>query len=367
MSIIRGKPCGYSLVSLVIAAILFFSSIAIGSFNPSAANLPGAPLNGSPFAEISTDNLTSMESLVYPSDYEVISERPYIIRVDFTNDYRVSEIQAELAAQQFIAKVFSNQSIQNLEIVRQTTKLFGDLPRWLISFRNKSISEAIHIEAMVTVNAITGGIIGYIGSPIMCQGVAVNQSIAVNCAITALKELGYYIPVNLRWVYWNHWVDSTNEDDITYRFGFQQVVNNTMIDTGIGSIYIEIDGITGGVHYLSYKWIQIDKIPIRGVVSPNGLGYDPVLTLDRVSHDPEDYNEIGPQEFRLCWIAVNPRNELTAFDAFTGDVVYVEDYLGTFHSQNEVRMSFLMPLLISIIPATALYLGTRKILRRQMQ
>ncbi|MFX1579277.1 MAG: hypothetical protein ACFFBJ_06480 [Promethearchaeota archaeon] len=366
MSIIRSKPCGYSLVSLVIAAILFFSSIAIGSFNPSAANLPGTSLNGSPFVDISTDNLTSMESLVYPSDYEVISERPYIIRVDFSNDYRVSEIQAELAAQQFIAKVFSNQSIQNLEIDYQLTKLSRDLPRWRISFRNNSIPDGIHIEAMVTVNAITGGISGYIGSPILCQGVAANRSIAENCAITALKELGYHIPVNLR-MFYNHWSDPTKEGDITHRFVFQQVVNNTMIDTGIGSISIEIDGITGGVHYLSYKWIQIDKIPIRGVVSKNGLGYDPVLTLDRVSHDPEDYNKIGPQDFRLCWVADVPGSGMTAFDAFTGDVVYVVDTFDTFHSQDEVRLSFLMPLLISVIPAAAVYLGIRKILLRKMQ
>jgi hypothetical protein len=362
---IRYKPAMYSLVSAMVAVILFSSSLVIGGLGSTQSVLPGVALADSPFIEISTDNLTLMESLVYPSSYEVISERPYIMRVDYQTTHLITKYEAEQAAQQFIAKVFSNQSVQQLEIWDLTTKLSRALPIWSLSFINNTQSEVHHIDATVTVNAITGGIIGYVGRPILCQGVAANRSIAENCAITALTELGYHIPVNLR-MFHNSRADPTKEGDITHRFGFQQVVNNTMIDNEIGSICIEIDGITGGVHYLSYKWIQIDTIPIRGIVSTNGLGYDPVLTLDRVSHDPEDYNRIGPQEFRLCWIAV--RNELTAFDAFTGDVVYVADTFGTVHYQDQVGGIFLATIItfISAIPATLVYLSTRKVLRRQM-
>ena len=365
MSSIMLRPAMYSFASIVIAAILLVSSLAIGSFNPFVGNLPGASLNGSPFEDISTDNLTLMESFMYPANYEVISERPYIIRVDYTNTYSVYEFQAELAAQQFVNRVFSNQSIQNLEIDRQITQLSKALPRWRIGFKNNTILDGIHIGATVTVNAITGGITGYIGSPIMCQGEAANQSIAENYATTALKELGYRIPVNLRMFYLN-WTDPSKEDDITHRFVFQQVVNNTMIDTGIGSISIEIDGVTGGVQYLSYKWIQIDKIPIRGIVSINGMGYGAVLTLARMSEG--DYNEIGPLEYRLCWVKREYiSGETTVFDAFTGEVVYVIDTFGAIHSQDEVRMSFLTPLLISVIPATLLYFGTKRVLQRKFE
>ncbi|MHA1970246.1 MAG: hypothetical protein ACTSXE_00175 [Candidatus Thorarchaeota archaeon] len=359
------KPVMYSFTSVVIAVILLVSSLAIGSFNPFVGNLPGASLNGSPFEDISTDNLTLMESFMYPANYEVISERPYIIRVDYTNAHSVSEIQAELAAQEFINKVFSNQSIQQLEIDRRVTKLSTVLPRWRIGFKNNTYSDGIHIGATVTVNAITGGITGYIGSPIMCQGEAANQSIAENYATTALKELGYRIPVNLRMFYLN-WTDPSKEDDITHRFVFQQVVNNTMIYTEIGSISIEIDGITGGIEYLSYKWIQVDEIPTEGIVSVDILGDDAVLTLARVSEG--DYNEIGPQEFRLCWVKEDLKSgRTTVFDAFTGDVVYLMDSFGAQQSEDEVRMSFLIPLLISVIPATLLYFGAKRVLQRKFE
>jgi hypothetical protein len=360
MSSTMSKPAMYSFASVVIAAVLLVSSLVIGTTDSTTLVLPGVSLNDSPFADISTANFTSMESLVYPSNYEVISERPYIIRVDYQTTHLITEYEAEQAAQQFINKVFSNQSVQQLEIYELTTKLSRALPMWSLSFINNTQSEVHHIEGTVSVNAITGGITGYIGRPILCQGEVANQSTAEKYAITALKELGYYIPVNLR-MFHNSWADLTKEGDITHRFDFQQVVNNTMIDTRIGSISIEIDGITGGVHYLSYEWIQIDNVPTRGIISMDIMGAGSVLTLIRM---PEgDYNDIGPQEFRLCWVTAS--EETTVFDAFTGDVLYMIDTLGTVHSQDETGMSFLMPLLISAIPATLLYFSTKKILRQQ--
>ncbi|MFX1579567.1 MAG: hypothetical protein ACFFBJ_07945 [Promethearchaeota archaeon] len=352
------KPALYSLTSVVIAAILLVSSLAIGNLNSSVGNLPGASLNALPFEDISTDNLTSMESFMYPADYDVISEKPYIIRVDYTNDYSVSVIDAELAAQQFVTKVFSNLSVQQLEINRLFTEMSKALPRWTISFKN--------INARVIVNAITGGIIGYSGSPIMCQGEVVNQSTAEEYATTALKELGYHIPVNLR-IYSMNWTSYVNENDVTYRFRFQEVVNGIMVDSRIGTISVEIDGITGGIEYFSYQWIQVDDIPTDGVVSINAMGYGSILTLYRVSQDVEDFNEIKPQEFRLCWVKEDLwSGKTTVFDAFTGDLLYTVDSFGSLHSQDAVRLSFIMPLIVSVLPATLLYLGAKRILRQKM-
>jgi hypothetical protein len=358
----KNKPAGYSLVSVVIAAILLASSLVIGTTDSSTLVLPGVSLNDSPFADISTDNLTSMESVLYPPNYEVISERPYIIRVDYQSAHLITEYEAEQAAQQFIAKVFSNQSIQQLEIDRTITDLWRVLPRWKINFRNNTISEGIHIEARVIVNAITGGIVGYSGNPIMCQGEVANQSTAEEYATTALKEFGYHIPVNSRIVYIDE-IDHFNQNASTYRFQFQEVVNGTMVDTLIGTIYVEIDGVTGGVERFSYEWMQVAEIPTKGIASIDRIGYSAVLTLARVSE--EDYNEIGPQEFRLCWVKEEIwSGTTTVFDAFTGDIVHVLDSFGSLQSQDEVRMIFLTPLLISAIPATLLYLGTRKIIHR---
>jgi hypothetical protein len=352
----KSKPAGFSLVSVVVAGILLVSSLVIGTTDSSTSVLPGVALNDSHFVAIGTDNLTSMDSILYPSNYEIISNRPYIIRVDYHRDHFITEFEAELKAKQFIVKVFSNQSVEQLEIDRGLTDLFGALPRWIFYFEN--------IDARVTVNAITGGIIGYSGSPIVCQGEVANQSTAENFAAAALKELGYHIPFNSRLVYIDEGhIFGTNFS--TYYFRFQEVANNTMIDTGIGTIRFDLDGVSGGIERLLYQWIQVDEIPNHGIVSINAIGYGAVLTLNRISGG--DFNEIGPQEFSLCWIMKDYRSgTTTAYDAYTGDVLYILDTFGAVHSQDELRMRFLMPLLISAIPATLLYLGTRKVLRRQI-
>jgi len=356
----KNRPTGYSLVSVAVAAILLFSSIAFGTTDSSTLVPPGVSLNDTPFTDIATDNLTSMESVVYPPNYEVISDMPYIIRVDYQNAQLITEYEAEQAARQFINKVFSNQSVQQLEIDRRSTDLWRVLPRWVINFRNNTFSDVTHIEARVTMNAITGGIIGYSGNPIICQGEVTNQSIAEEYATTALKELGYYIPVNSR-VYFDE-RDHYNENFSTYYFQFQEVVNNTMIDGEIGTIKLELDGKSGGIERLQYNWIQIDEIPTKGIVSSNSIVNGSVLTLYMMPGG--NYNEIGPQEFRLCWVT---SLGTTVFDAFTGEVLFVKDTLGAVHSQNEIRAIFLMPLLVSAIPATLLYLGKRRILRKQIQ
>jgi hypothetical protein len=340
---------------VVVAAILIFSSLALGTTDSSTILPPGVALNDTPFVDISTANLISMESLIYPSNYELISKKPYIIRVDYHRDHTITEFEAEQAATQFVNEVFSNLSIQQLEIDRMFTEISGALPRWTIRFKN--------IDAKVTVNAISGGIIGYSGEPIKCQGEVTNQSIAEEYASTALKEMGYHIPVNSRLVYIDEsHIFGTNFS--TYYFRLQEVVNNTMIDPGIGTIRFDLDGVSGGIERLLFQWIQVDEIPTRGIVSANAIGYGAVLTLAEVSGG--NFNEIGPKDLRLCWVKDDLRFGKTVFDAFTGDVVYVLDYFGTVHSQDDVRMSFLMPLLISVIPATLLYLGARKVLRRQL-
>ena len=348
----KNTQAGYSLISVIVALILIASSVVIGTTDSSTLVPPGVSLSDTPFADIATDNLTSMESVLYPSNYEVISERPYIIRVDYQGAHLITEYEAEQAAQQFMYKVFSNLSVQQLEIDRRVTQLFRVLPRWKLSFEN--------INARVTVNAITGGIIGYSGDPIMCQGEATNEPTAEEYATTALKELGYNIPVNSRLVYIDK-SDIFGTNFSTYYLQIQEVANNTMIDGEIGTIKLELDGRSGGIERLQYQWIQVDEIPTNGIVSINAIVHDAVLTLYMI---PEgDYNEIGPQEFRLCWIT---SLGTTVLDAFTGEVLYVMDTLGGVHSQGEVRPIFLAPLLISAIPATLLYLGTRKILRKQM-
>ena len=98
----KSNPARFSPISLAVAVILLISSVVIGRGDPSVRALPGVPLSETPFADISTDNLTSMESILYPSNYEVISKRPYIMRVNYQTTHLITEYEAEQAAQQFI-------------------------------------------------------------------------------------------------------------------------------------------------------------------------------------------------------------------------------------------------------------------------
>ncbi|RDE16556.1 MAG: hypothetical protein C4K47_01555 [Candidatus Thorarchaeota archaeon] len=359
------RPALYAIASVAAAIILFITALVTGSSGSSVRVLPGVSLIDSPFAELGTDPLIAMGSLLYPANYEIVNERPYIIRVDYHDADSVTEPEAEGAAQQFINEVFTNESIQQLEVDRRLTQLRGALPKWTINFRNNTYSVPIHIEASVTVNALSGEIIGYAGRPILCQGEADNQSTAEGYAIAAMKEMGYLIPSNSR-VFSMNWTDPTAQNGVTYRFRFQEVCNDAMIDTRIGTLSVEIDAASGGLQFLSFEWIQMDEIPVEDVLSVDRVGDDALLTLVRVSE--ADFDEIRPQEFRLCWVRQEGDSGRTLLlDAFTGDLVDARESFGVTHSQDYATWILLTPVLVSTVPAALFSLGTKELLRRRMK
>ncbi|MFQ5834200.1 MAG: hypothetical protein ACE5H4_15965 [Candidatus Thorarchaeota archaeon] len=349
------KSFMYSVASATFAIILLSAALVVGSMGASVGPLPGIPLSESSFAELGTDSLTSMESLTYPTNYEILSGKPYIIRVDYQDVRLISELDAEHVAQQFIDAVFANESIQQLEVDRRSTQLWGALPKWTINFRNNTYSVPIDIEATVTVNAISGEVIGYIGEPILCQGEANNLSIAETYALSILRELNYHLPSDSR-------LSISNKADafgLTYRFKFQQVSNGVLIDTEIGTLSLWIDASSGGLRFLSFDWIQIDEIPIDDVLSIDRIGDGAVLSLISVSETGFDIR--GPQELRLCWVKDDILSgRIQLLDAFNGELVAEWECLDVAHSQEYSEWIFLIPVLVSLIPAVMLSLWVKK-------
>lgn len=348
----------YSIGSFMIAIMLLLLLLGTTCTGKNDGYLPGIPFADSHFTELGTDLLTPIESMVYPSTYVVQDEKPYIIKVDYSDFILISEFDAELSAQQFINEVFEEEKAQQLSIDRRTTELSGTLPKWTISFKNNTISEGISIEAMVSVNAISGGIIGYRGEPILNQGKAENQLMAEMNVISILQLLEYKIPNQSRFY-------TSNKSDafgMTYQFMFQQVINNVMIDTGIGTLKVSIDASSGGLRSLSFNWISIEDIPTEGVISSDVVGDYSTLSLIKVSET--DFNTLGSQEFRLCWVKYDiSSGEYTLLDAFNGDLVDIRESYDKSY-QNNVGWIFTIPIVFSLIPATASGVWIRKVLHR---
>jgi hypothetical protein len=357
----KQKAALYSIASAICAIILFSGTLIIRSTGFSVGPLPGIPLSESSFAELGTDSLTSMESLLYPSTYEILSIKPYIIRVDFPDVGLVTGLEAERTAQQFIDEVFAEELVQQLEVERRTLKLdyYGALPKWTINFRNNTYSVPIHFEATVRVNAISGGIIGYTGEPILCQGEADDQSIAETYALSILKDLNYTLPSNSR-LSISNWTDT---DGLIYRFGLRQVVNGVLIDSAIGALSIEIVASCGGLRWLSFDWIQVDEIPIDDVLTIDRIGYGAVLSLIIVSEG--GFYEQGTKELRLCWVKDDIMSGNTLIlDAFNGELLEEWEYYGESQPQNYTGWIFLAPVLLSFIPAVTLSLWVKKKIHR---
>lgn len=365
------------LVAPVALAIILLSSALALSSAPALTNagtshfeLPGVALSDSPFAELATDSLTPIESIVYPNTYVVKSQKPYVIEIDYQEEIAIFEATAKLIAWEFIENVFTPEEVQQLSIDDRCTRLWGVLPRWTISFWNNTFSEPHSFVATVIVNAISGGIVAYYGEPILNLGRVENQTIAESHVLTSLQNLGYLIPRQSRYIISN----CSNMNRMIYRLEFLQVTNAVLVHSGIGSIVLNLDAESGGILFLAYHWVPIDEIPIEDIVTSDRIGDGAVLSLTPVPLDgPNGLNELGPYDFRLCWLIDIIRHdeeipwtihETLVIDAFSGEIVETVGYLGASTEQDE-RIMFLLPIIGAFIPSVVAYALTRKLIHKR--
>lgn len=356
------------VVPVALAIILLSSTLALTNAGTSHFELLGVALSDSPFAELATDSLTPIESIVYPNTYVVKSQKPYVIEIDYQEEIAIFESTARLIAWEFIENVFTPEEVEQLSIDDRSTKLWGVLPRWKINFRNNTFSVPTHIVAIVSVNAISGGIVGYIGEPILNLGRVENQTIAESHVLNSLQNLGYLIPRQSRYI-----ISNSSNMNLMYRLEFLQFTNAVLVDSGIGSIVLELDAESGGIWFLAYNWVPIDEIPIDGIITSDRVGDGAVLSLTSVPYGSLD--DSGPRDFRLCWLremfihdeetGVRTGQTLVVIDAFSGDIVEtIEYYLGA-NTKPDERIMFLLPIIGAFIPSVIAYALTKKSIHKR--
>jgi len=110
-------------IILVSSALALSSALAPTSAGTTHFELPGVALSDSPFAELATDSLTPIESIVYPNTYVVKSQKPYVIEIDYQEEIAIAESTARLIAWEFIENVFTPEEVQQLSIAVSYTHL----------------------------------------------------------------------------------------------------------------------------------------------------------------------------------------------------------------------------------------------------
>ncbi len=343
--------------SFVLAMLVFSSCILFIGADMSAIELPGIDVSESAFAELINE---TPSVAVYPQTYVVKSENPFVIEFDYRESQLLSEFMAEQMAWEFLERVLPPDQLSQLVVEDRCTTLFGVLPRWMFLFANSSTVPNDFV-AFVTVNAISGDIMGYAGEPLLPQGRIDNKSAAEAAAVAILKELGYQIPAHSRYRVGNF---SMNKE--IYRFSFTQAVGPVLIDSVIGSFSVLLDAESGGIQDYRITWIEIDHVPTDGIISPSIGDVDTSrLVLTSVGSN-KSMNSLDSFQLRLCWlvdIGLNPPgdiDETLAIDAFSGDIVGRIYYYG----EGEISLQMLMvtvSFLGALTSATLAFILLRKL------
>jgi hypothetical protein len=342
--------------SVVLAMLVFSSCILFIGADMSAIELPGIDVSESAFAELTNE---TPSVAVYPQTYVVKSEKPFVMEFDYRDSPLLSESMARQMAWEFLERVLPPDHLSQLVIDDRLTELFGVLPRWMFAFPNSTVPS--HIVAFVTVNAISGDIMGYAGELLFPQGRISNRSAAEAAAVTILKELGYQIPAHSRYT-----VENFSMNNEFYRFSFKQAVGLVLIDSWIGSFSVLLDAESGGIRQYRITWIEIDHVPTDGIISPSiGDADTSRLVLTSVGSNTS-MNHLDSFQLRLCWLVdiwgypPGDIDETLAIDAFSGDIVGRIDYYG----EGGISLQMLMvtvSFLGALTLATLAFLLTRKL------
>lgn len=315
-----------ALCAVMIGIGFVSSSIILTLANSPLVELPGQDVSETAF--VGSINTIPPEQ-VYPSNYSIISEKPYIINIDYSDSRFISEFTAKQRAWNFIENMFPAEVVDQLEIDERLTELRGALPRWSISFWNATVDVPIHIVATVSVNAISGAIISYIGETLNPSGPVANLSSAEVLTASFIQSANLSILPHSRYTVSNY----SNMNREYFRFRFQQALDIVLVQLDIGSFTIELDRLDGGIRSFSYKWISFNEIDTDEIVDP--LVQAPTNPASKtlllyLLHD-QDLAVLSRITARLCWRVKSYQlsgPEEFILDAFSGEIVETLDYFG---------------------------------------
>jgi hypothetical protein len=346
-----------------VVASTAFPSGSLAGMNEIDYVIPGSPIEQSPFEEISTNLTTPSDIASYREAYDIKSEKPFIISVDLHDAPVVSENEAKIAATYFIENSIDHNAFVQLEIDDRAVEIYGILPRWRIPFKNSTITTHTKIETTVFINAISGGVMGYSGLPIIENEPVDNVSVAETTILHALNHFGFAIPSSSRYIIEKH----SDMETILYSFTLHSVVNNVIVDSSFGSLNIQIDAENGAVTFMMVEWMEISSIPTEGVLPSDRFAPNATLSLQSVPEEGQnlyDTNIEAPLNMQLVWMERNvATNEETLYDAFTGEIVRYESSLG--NSNEDSRLLFLSPIIGALgVSLVAYVIGKKQFARR---
>ncbi|MHA1138154.1 MAG: hypothetical protein ACTSSE_16875 [Candidatus Thorarchaeota archaeon] len=318
------KIVGLLLCSMLMALGVVFVSATLTSADTSILDLPGQKIEDTAFAECINESLGNQ---IYPPRYSISSQRPFIIHIDYQNETFISGNSARNFAWAFINDVFPIEIVNDLEIDERSVEFQSVLPRWTFRFKNSTIETPIRIVATVSINAITGAVVSYIGRETLYpQGISLDISSAEIMTMSFIKTMNFSIASDSRYTVSNY----TNFDSEYFRFEFQQTSEDVLVDSVIGMFFVEFDRLKGGVRSFGYDWVPIETINTQGVTEPNVAGESTeILMLTRVSDD--DISNEDTIDLQLCWIATTIQSSVPrvfVIDAFSGEIIRTMDYFG---------------------------------------
>jgi hypothetical protein len=219
---------------------------------------------------ISDVNLTRSlfpDRCVYPSQYEIENTSSFQIRGNYEGLVSVSEESAVNASLTFIETSFPDELTSGLRLVAPEegywpgapTLIIDWWPRWAMTI----VSD--YLEAAVYVNAISGRVVDF--SLYVYDKSVSSYTPIQNVEEAESKVLDFFERHNYTLlpdaVY-----DGTNlfsqPRNPYYSVSFHQEINQTVIS--YSEIYFKIDATYGVIEHFTYKWIEIEMLPMNRII-----------------------------------------------------------------------------------------------------
>lgn len=355
-------------VSILSSILLATGLVVVASYSNNGVEqayslLPGIPSSESPFTEFI--NTTTENDALYPSDYEVLSTNPYIVRFDYRYYSKINEFQARRIAFEFLETILTPDvfdTISNGSVDHWVWK-----PRWLLQFSLNSTQDSNkRVSVYVGVNSISGAIIFYMGPLPVSIILNLNDFNEVEAAKAIFEIFNTSIPSNSRYEQFSY-------DDSQWSFLFTQTVGPVVIHGSIGGISIDFFNTALGSNSsglscrYSMSWIPFSEIPIEHIRTPHSS--EPVLwSLMLVPTSYDSDNLIGVRaihDYRLCWHLSNFTDELwLTMDAFSGEIVHYTYYNHIFGPTfTDIINPLLIPISGMVFASISYLVAKRKILK----
>ncbi|MHA1935991.1 MAG: hypothetical protein ACW97A_11970 [Candidatus Thorarchaeota archaeon] len=280
-------------VVLVVGFVLLSNVILIR--NCTIALTREDAMTGFVVSDLDVTRSTIPDSCVYPATYDIEYNTSFLIRGNYAPLINVSENQAINAAFVFFEEYLPDVLTTGLRAASSdegfwpgSPMLITDFwPRWAMTLVSDSI------EAAVFVNALSGKVVNF-------------ALYSYNTSVYPLE------PIESAEAAENHTIDFFQSQNYTllpdavydgisllsegkkpyYTVIFHQEVGE--IPISFGEIYLEIDSTYGLIEHFSYRWIEIEEIPVERVL--------PVAEINDIILDTfNDTSEITIVSTELCF------------------------------------------------------------------